>query len=114
MNSGFFKTVEYFGLRFRISYVIVQTMSSFRSKSWPTNGSRDTKRDERECIRCFNFQSVFAQQILVTLQRNIVQTLKPFQNFGNDFCCSHWIISSRLRKALVIKEITRFFDLHGT
>lgn len=88
----------------RLGHAGAQTvLSSFRQKFWPVNGLRQTKKAIRNCIRCFRFRALPAQQVMGTLPKDRVQASRPFQKVGIDFGGPFAIKESRLRKAKVMK-----------
>lgn len=94
----------------RLGHVGAQTvLSNFRQKFWPLNGLRETKRSVRECMHCFRFRALPANQIMANLPKDRVLESRPFQRVGIDFGGPFLIKSSRLRKAPSIKGYLALF-----
>ncbi|XP_074036726.1 uncharacterized protein [Leptinotarsa decemlineata] len=78
-------------------------LANVRLQYWPLNGIREVKRVIHECMNCFRFRAVAAQQIMSDLPPDRVTLSRPFEKVGVDYGGPFLIKSSRLRKAPTIK-----------
>lgn len=84
-------------------------LSNLRLKYWPLGGRRYVKKIIFQCLTCFRFRSVRAQQIMAQLPPNRIVQSRPFQNVGVDLAGPILIRQSRIRKAIQTKAYVTLF-----